>query len=491
MYGVNNNLYTITNVQAEQTVTGSFVPDTVPGAPTLGATTAKDGQATIYFTAPSTNGGRPITGYTVTANPGGLTASGGGSPITITGLTNGSSYTFAVAASNDLGPGPSSAASSPQLVYDTAGTDFDGDLVDNGVDNCPFVANPDQLDSDQDGAGDPCDPQPANAAEWRDGDGDGVGDNADNCVATANPAQTDSDHDALGDACDADPAANFGSVIDAPHNQAHGVTCSGCHSYSLWWQHSPLSADPAYGSRTDAICLNCHGLVAGGTIVAVHSSVAMGTAHNPALGVWSAKCIDCHSPHKQPQVEWRSSDAGPLYLVKGTISGDITVVGGQTTFTFQPDVADPPEHPEWSDPARWANKSDHAPASGLILVEERANAFNTYEVTAATATTATTITVKGGLSPAAAGRTFGLIYGRMINAMAPGQKSVKFFDPNITYASGLIGGLVDPVNAGVPQGLCQVCHTASQHWKSDGTGNSHNSAMVCTSCHNPRQGFGM
>src|SRR5207302_6759040 len=49
---------------------------------------------------------------TVTANPGGATATGASSPITVTGLTNGISYTFTVSATNSAGSGADSSASS-------------------------------------------------------------------------------------------------------------------------------------------------------------------------------------------------------------------------------------------------------------------------------------------------------------------------------------------------------------------------------------------
>src|SRR3569623_1555465 len=64
-----------------------------PGAPTIGTATAGDTQASISFSAPASNGGASITGYTVTSSPGGLTGTGTSSPITVTGLTNGTAYT--------------------------------------------------------------------------------------------------------------------------------------------------------------------------------------------------------------------------------------------------------------------------------------------------------------------------------------------------------------------------------------------------------------
>lgn len=84
---------------------------TVPGAPTIGTATGGNAQAVVTFTAPASDGGSAITGYRVTSSPGGITATGSSSPITITGLTNGTAYTFTVAAQNAVGYGAESAAS--------------------------------------------------------------------------------------------------------------------------------------------------------------------------------------------------------------------------------------------------------------------------------------------------------------------------------------------------------------------------------------------
>jgi len=82
-----------------------------PGAPTVGTATAGNTQATVSFTAPASDGGSPITIYTVTSNPGGLTGTGSASPVTVTGLTNGTAYTFTVTATNGTTTGAASAAS--------------------------------------------------------------------------------------------------------------------------------------------------------------------------------------------------------------------------------------------------------------------------------------------------------------------------------------------------------------------------------------------
>ncbi|MBS1790823.1 MAG: putative Ig domain-containing protein [Acidobacteria bacterium] len=86
-------------------------PFTVPGAPTDVTATAGNAQATVSFCPPASNGGSLIYAYTVTSSPGGITASGLSSPITVTGLTNGTAYTFTVKATNFVGTGPASTPS--------------------------------------------------------------------------------------------------------------------------------------------------------------------------------------------------------------------------------------------------------------------------------------------------------------------------------------------------------------------------------------------
>ena len=88
---------------------------TAPGAPTAVTATAGDASAVVKWSAPATNGGSALTAYTVTASPGGQTVVVTGNPpattATVTGLTNGTAYTFAVVAANAVGTGPSSTPS--------------------------------------------------------------------------------------------------------------------------------------------------------------------------------------------------------------------------------------------------------------------------------------------------------------------------------------------------------------------------------------------
>ena len=65
--------------------------------------TPGDGQVSVSFTPPASNGGSAITGYTVTAQPGSITVPGTSSPIVVAGLANGQAYTFTVTATNAFG----------------------------------------------------------------------------------------------------------------------------------------------------------------------------------------------------------------------------------------------------------------------------------------------------------------------------------------------------------------------------------------------------
>jgi hypothetical protein len=95
--------------------TNSITSTTVPQAPTSVAVRGRESSIDVTFTAPAGNGGAAISSYTATAYSGATavsTATGASSPLTITGLTNGTSYTVKVRATNANGSSAESTASS-------------------------------------------------------------------------------------------------------------------------------------------------------------------------------------------------------------------------------------------------------------------------------------------------------------------------------------------------------------------------------------------
>ena len=95
-------------------ITVSTPPTTVPGAPVIGTATAGNGFAEVTITPPADDGGSAIMRYTTTcASSSGATGSTASAPgtVVVDGLTNGSTYTCTVTATNIIGTSVASAAS--------------------------------------------------------------------------------------------------------------------------------------------------------------------------------------------------------------------------------------------------------------------------------------------------------------------------------------------------------------------------------------------
>ena len=106
--------------------TVAIAPQTTSDAPTALVATPGDGLVSVAFTAPTSNGGAAITDYEYQLNGGSwVSASTTSSPVVITGLTNGTSYSIKLRAVNSAGVGAESAAvsvllGSPASAFDEA-----------------------------------------------------------------------------------------------------------------------------------------------------------------------------------------------------------------------------------------------------------------------------------------------------------------------------------------------------------------------------------
>jgi hypothetical protein len=101
---------------SQSNASSAVTPAGLPGAPTIGSAARGDHQATLTWTAPGSDGGSAISGYVVTPYIGSTaqaaqTFNSTATTQTVTGLTNGVSYSFRVAALTGVGTGAQSSAS--------------------------------------------------------------------------------------------------------------------------------------------------------------------------------------------------------------------------------------------------------------------------------------------------------------------------------------------------------------------------------------------
>ncbi len=121
----------------------------------------------------------------------------------------------------DLKDNCPSVANKDQLDTDHDGkgnncdTNDDNDRIKDSQDNCPLVINNNQSDTDHDGKGDACDNTPAKK-DSKDSDADGIPNAVDNCPLNSNPKQLDVNHNGKGSVCDNDDDSD--NIIDSADN---------------------------------------------------------------------------------------------------------------------------------------------------------------------------------------------------------------------------------------------------------------------------------
>jgi len=173
--------------------------------------------------------------------------------------------------------------------------------------------------------------------------------------------------------------------------------------------------------------------------------------------------------------------------VDGTFSS-YQVNASTTTFTINSFTVN---DADWSDPLSWSAKTG-ADRGLIFLVEgslwDTTESVPTYvdysaEVVSATASSITVQGVHAGANLTGS-LSFKLVYGQLIRSEINGRPVV--FSGPTTFADndGASNG-----NDSTPDGVCQVCHTATKYWRNDGTLATHNNGLRCTECHSHKNGF--
>jgi len=271
------------------------------------------------------------------------------------------------------------------------------------------------------------------------------------------------------------PIPSF-AALDSPHNAASGYGCSSCHDVSNFDQPKLLPPDPDPHENIDdtqcnSLCWSCH--IEGGDAPYVKTHSSLNTSDR--YGNWSVECWVCHNQHYQEQSR-NYTTASFLY------SGVSTGVD-ETTLTMAG--------------AGWEIDE----FKGMLVIPRTARVDINYTITG---NTADTLTVNGpiDLGMVTAGDTFAITLGKLIryrinldfitDPLDPdaksGYRTVRFFDREgvNSFADGDM----------VYDGICEVCHTETKHFRNDGSGDDPAHANLgsvagqnCMNCHNHENGF--
>ncbi len=256
---------------------------------------------------------------------------------------------------------------------------------------------------------------------------------------------------------------NANAANDNPHDTSNTVSCSSCHfsygSAPSWYTQGTDPGNPDSAYPFNRLCWSCH-TDSGGSVPApfrrTHSNfVIYGVAD------WTRECRECHNPHYQRQSRrWKSSS----YLYSSTstsvTSSTITRTGAGWTVN------------DWQ---------------GRVVIGNTSQPNYNYRILS---NTSDTLTVQGTINTSyvKAGNTFAIVYGKLVKDYI-NSKDVRFFRDQgaNSFADG----------DGTYDGICEVCHTNTNHFRNDGNAPDQLHANVggaggtnCMTCHNHVNGFG-
>jgi predicted CxxxxCH...CXXCH cytochrome family protein len=236
---------------------------------------------------------------------------------------------------------------------------------------------------------------------------------------------------------------------DYPHNEgSNAISCSACHI-----NEAPQWATAAPG---DELCLACH---TGGRAPyeKTHSSLTTSGKY----GAWSVACVTCHDPHEQRQMRAYGAESYLFWSASTAVSSGadystITMAGAGWT-----------DH-QWQGMLVIGNAASPSPVFYKILDN-----------------TADTLIVKGSLTGVAAGNTFAILYGGLID------DTIYYTKTNVTPNVQISVPVKLFRNAGANsyQGMCTVCHSETLYHRSNGSGAVHYPDSDCISCHSHEAGF--
>jgi hypothetical protein len=292
---------------------------------------------------------------------------------------------------------------------------------------------------------------------------------------------------------------------DPPHNIDSEADCNVCHGEALFiTDPGSMTPDELIDAYND-ICLRCHDddpieyHGENAPKISSHDSATTGTGRFD----FKTGCIDCHHPHYQTDQFWHGRKTFPsewrLARGNGVLGGTETdpVTGASLTVINYTGLV-PKAGSEWeADPSTLANKT--GTGRGAMFLPNYNSPYNSRIIVSMTAAESSpgvwqgTIKVKGSVASISAGG-FTIALGQVIKRSLPYATAsgftVEFLDhtgeKSFAHSDGLGAGGTDSTITG----LCQACHTLTNHWRNtpDATRDNHFGGTNCMACHNHATG---